>query len=409
MSRDRTADLRSTAPRSNYAAQSHRDVYPTGSQPSYSSRSQNGSYGGGRNDNPEMELSNRYPAAPQPTYSSNNSRGAYAQPSSRDNYPQPQSRDNGRYEQQQPAGSAYATRESPARNNSYGSSAPPAGRGEKPGMDAFFAQVEEAKDGIDRVRQNVKAIEQLHQRALVGTSQDEQAHYTRQVDELQDETSDLIQSLRNTVKRLAAETKTASPSDAGIRQQQQAGLAKRLMEVAQAYQTAQTASKQKYRARMEREIRIARPDARPDEIERALDSNTGSVFSQQLLSSRVGSQRAALAEVQTRHVEITRIEESINELFNLFQEMQAMLEAQQETIDTVEQHVDNTHVYIEDGNKEMSQAIVHRKASRKKMWWIVLCVIILLAVLVIVIYIEVVKPALDTANASKKAAAPATT
>ncbi|TPX57188.1 hypothetical protein SpCBS45565_g08262 [Spizellomyces sp. 'palustris'] len=269
-------------------------------------------------------------------------------------------------------------------------------------LDSFFADVEQVQKGIERVRQNVRTIEQLHQRALLATSPDEQARYTRQVDDVQDETSDLIQSLRATVKKMAAGTKNASQADAGIRQQQQAGLAKRLMEVAQEYQDIQMKSKQKYRQRMEREIRIARPDATPGEIERALDSNTGSVFSQQLLSSRVGAQRAALAEVQNRHEEIHRIEQSINELFTLFQEMQAMLEQQQETINAIETHVENTHVYIEDGNKEMTQAIVHRKSSRKTAWWICACVLVLLIIIAVVVYIYVVKPALDAKNAAPK-------
>ncbi|KAJ3019347.1 Plasma membrane t-SNARE, secretory vesicle fusion [Thoreauomyces humboldtii] len=353
MSRDRTADLRATTnPRNNnnnndggYSQTPlQHEVYPTDN---YSSR----------NNNDDVEMG-RYP--PQQQQSS----GSYSQPAS--------SRYNDNATQFQSQQGAYP----PPQIQNSGSD-----------MDAFFAQVEEAKSGIDLVRGNVNQIESLHHKALLGTSPDEQAHYTRQVDQLQDETSDLIQHLRATVKRLAAETKRAPKSDAGIRKQQQQGLAKRLVEVAQLYQKQQTQSKQKYRQRMEREIKIARPDARPEEIEQALDTNNnGSVFSQQLLSSRVGTQRAALAEVQTRHEEISRIERSITELFELFQEMQGLLEQQQETIDAIETHVDDTHIHIESGNKEMTQAIVHRKASRKKMWWIMLCCLILLIILALLVW-----------------------
>ncbi|KAJ3016282.1 Plasma membrane t-SNARE, secretory vesicle fusion [Thoreauomyces humboldtii] len=240
-------------------------------------------------------------------------------------------------------------------------------------MDEFFLEVDKTKQEIDRVKDNVETIGLLHQRALVGTSPSEQAHYTRQVDELQEETSDLIHTLRTTVKRFNTDLTLAPRAERGTREQQTAGLAKRLMEVARVYQDQQATSKQAYRTRMEREIRIARPDATPDEIDRALESGTGTAFSQQLLSSRIGSQRTTLKEVQSRHEEIVRIEESIGELFSLFEEMQNMLAVQGEHIDLVEAHVDNTHVYIEDGNKQMTQAIVHRKASRKKLWWICIC------------------------------------
>ena len=77
---------------------------------------------------------------------------------------------------------------------------------------------------------------------------------------------------------------------------------------------------------MEREIRIARPNATPEEIERAMDSRTGPVFAQEILSSRVQDQRRVLQEVQGRHEELRRIETSIDELVNLFQEMQLLID-----------------------------------------------------------------------------------
>ncbi|KAI8921197.1 t-SNARE [Powellomyces hirtus] len=389
MSRDRTGDLRSTAsrlptpvPRGGGANR----PYGTGSSTT-TSRDANNSYANERG----MEMG-RYVAAPGSQYGrgteSSRETGRYPQPVST-------SYSNGSSYNREPERSRY-----PANSYSGGSAAPARSGGSS--LDNFLDEVQSTKRGIDRVSENVQRIERLHQKALLGTSPDEQAHYTQQVDALQDETGDLIQTLRATVKGMAGATKTAPPTDAPIRQKQQAALAESLMSVARQYQEAQLKSKQKYRQRMEREIRIARPDASSDEIAQALDSNSGSVFSQQLLSSRVGAQRAALAEVQTRHQEISRIEQSINELFTLFQEMQGMLEQQQETIDAIETHVEDTHVYIEEGNKEMTQAIVHRKSSRKKAWWILACVIILLIIIAVVVYIQVVKPALDVKAATSK-------
>ncbi|KAI8919358.1 t-SNARE [Powellomyces hirtus] len=390
MSRDRTADLKSTGPRYPNPSSRTEDANPAyrAGNSAYGNRGNGGSY------ESEMEMG-QYPQSSNSQYS----RGNYNEPPRET--PRHQPAPGNYYNRNDSYDNSYNNRGQESRAYPQPTAyAAPARRGGN-----FFEEVEQTMAGIKQVRQNINIIEQLHQRALLATSPDEQAQLTRDVDRKQDETSDLIQNLRASVKKLNAETKNASKADAAIRQQQQAGLARNLMEVAQQYQEVQMKSKQKYRQRMEREIRIARPDATTDEIERALDSNTGSVFSQQLLSSRTGSQRAALAEVQNRHEEITRIEQSINELFNLFQEMQAMLEQQQETIDAIETHVDNTHVYVEDGNKEMTQAIVHRKASRKKAWWICFCVIFLLIILVVVLYIYVIKPAIDVKNATDSVAA----
>lgn len=98
------------------------------------------------------------------------------------------------------------------------------------------------------------------------------------------------------------------------------------MRAAETYQKIQSKYRKEYRKRMEREIRIARPNATPEEIERAMDSRTGPVFAQEILSSRVQDQRRVLQEVQGRHEELRRIETSIDELVNLFQEMQLLID-----------------------------------------------------------------------------------
>ncbi|KAJ3144522.1 Plasma membrane t-SNARE, secretory vesicle fusion [Geranomyces variabilis] len=375
MSRDRTQDLQMQSTNSRYSP----------------------------SNTPPYNPSSRYQPSPANSYSSRQNSGGYND--DRQQYQQ---------QQQQPAPRQYPPQNSYDSYNSYDNSAssrvtapPPAAAASNRGgssLDRFLDEVARNREGIERVNQNVAQIEKLHQKALLGTSTDEQQYYTQQVDALQDETSDLIQSLRASVKALAAGTKTAPKSDVPIRQKQSSTLAEQLVRAAQTYQSTQLKSKQKYRQRMEREIRVARPDATSDEISRALDSGAaGGAFAQQLLmSSRVGSQRQALAEVQTRHEEISRIEESVSELLELFQDMQNMLETQQETIDAIETHVETSHVAIEQGSSEMSQAIVHRKASRKKAWYIVACLIVLLIIIAIVIYIYVVKPALDAKNATAK-------
>jgi syntaxin 1B/2/3 len=73
-------------------------------------------------------------------------------------------------------------------------------------------------------------------------------------------------------------------------------------------------------------LHIARPDASRADIDKAIDSRSGPVFAQEMLSSRIGEQRRALQEVQGRHEELRKMEKSIEELAQLFQDMQLLLE-----------------------------------------------------------------------------------
>lgn len=147
-----------------------------------------------------------------------------------------------------------------------------------------------------------------------------------QVDQAQDEANRIISDTRNRLQVMAAQTKANPGRDTRVRKAKQSALAKNLMKTAEMYQKIQSKYRKEYRKRMEREIRIARPDATPAEIERALDSRSGPVFAQEILSSRVVEQRRVLQDVQGRHEELRRIETSIDELVTLFQEMQLLIE-----------------------------------------------------------------------------------
>lgn len=64
--------------------------------------------------------------------------------------------------------------------------------------------------------------------------------------------------------------------------------------------------------------------------------------------------------MQSRHREIEKIEQSVEQLATLFQDMQMLLEIQQEKINVIEAHVDSAYVAMADGSKEMTTAIQHR-------------------------------------------------
>jgi syntaxin 1B/2/3 len=133
------------------------------------------------------------------------------------------------------------------------------------------------------------------------------------------------------------------------------------------------AAKSQYRTQLERQFRIAKPNASSQEVRQALNSD-GNVFQQQILSSRVGDQRRMLQEVQNRQHDLEKIEQSLVELFELMQEMQMILEQQQSFVNTIETNLDETAVNIEMGSTELTRATETSRSSRKKKWYVV-CVV----------------------------------
>ncbi|RKP22894.1 t-SNARE, partial [Syncephalis pseudoplumigaleata] len=160
------------------------------------------------------------------------------------------------------------------------------------------------------------------------------------------------------------------------------------------YQQVEQQFRQKYRERMERQYRIVCPNATQAEVDAALDSNTGNqLFAQELLqSTRHGEAKRALREVQERHEDIRRIEQTILE-------MQTLVESQGQMIDSIEGNVTNAANYTETAVKHIDTAITHRKNARKRMWCLIALLLVLIIIIVVVVYIYVIVPAKQATDA----------
>ncbi|KAJ3021735.1 Plasma membrane t-SNARE, secretory vesicle fusion [Thoreauomyces humboldtii] len=272
---------------------------------------------------------------------------------------------------------------------------PPAQR-----LDMFLRETEKIQDDIQRIANNTSQLRALHQKSLGAVDRSS----AEQVDELTDATSSLIQDTRARIKVLSAQS-AATASDAQVQGNQQKALATRLMNVARDFQTVQTDATEKYRSQMARQYRVARPGATDEEVQEAIDSDTP-VFQQELLSARAGQQRQALQHVQTRHEELVKIEQSINELLALFQDMQMLLDTQQVQVDTIQHHIEDTDTNTKLGSAQMSKAIRSAKSSRK-MKWILTCIIFF--VIVIIVLVILIKLGVFSHSSSTPAATPAAT
>ncbi|KAJ1564902.1 Plasma membrane t-SNARE, secretory vesicle fusion, partial [Nowakowskiella sp. JEL0078] len=288
----------------------------------------------------------------------------------------------------------------------------------------FWNQIESVNRDLERVDQSVGEIGKLHTRLLNAVSRDETSRLQNDLDRTQDDCSRLLKRSRDTLTKLSAETKRLPPNDGEtkIRKTKLARAAEKMMNVANGFQRVQENSKAKYRQRMERELRIAKPDATPQEIAMALDSNNGPIFSQQLLSSRVSNQKQSLKEVQDRHVELKKIEESIVELLQLFQEMQMLIEVprflqffilkfevllqtQDEIINTIEVHVDDAVENVQEASTELKKAVEHKQSARKTARIIALVVTIVVLVILVWIFIQYILPIIRGASSSSSASA----
>lgn len=99
-----------------------------------------------------------------------------------------------------------------------------------------------------------------------------------------------------------------------------------------------------------------------------------------------------MREVESRAAELARIESTLIELAQLFNDMALMVEAQDVAIVAIEQNAVQVNEDMEKGVGHVKQAVVHARNARKWRWicFGILSVIILIVIIVVVV--EVVLP-----------------
>lgn len=264
------------------------------------------------------------------------------------------------------------------------------------GGQGFFGQITNIQDMIRQIDQNVNRISDLHSRSLNNVGEAAQQAAESELTMVATETSRLTNSVKNTIKSLESEAlkipaKGPAPEgiDRNVRLTQIGAAKNRFKETILRYQEVEKAYRSKYRQRTERQLRIVKPDATQEEIQGALDGQTGGeqIFSQALLqSNRQGEARGALREVQERNTDIRRIEQTITELAALFQEMSILVEQQDEQLNVIKDNTQVTEQEIGAGRDQTDKAVVSARRARKRRWicFFLFCLLVVIVIVVVV-------------------------
>jgi len=256
-------------------------------------------------------------------------------------------------------------------------------------MKDFFREVKEVKQGMSVIRRNIRTIEETWSNSLHSVNADEGKRNSEQLEVIVDSTNLAASEVRNKLKDMDEQNKAmvkSNPKVKGsaqwrIRTNTHGSLTRKFMDLMQEYQELQTIFKNKFKERVERQYKIAKPDATQEEIEEALESGDTEIFAQQILETKRHSKaKDALAYVEAKHRDILRLEQSIKELHQLFLDMAILVESQGELINQIEYNVSSSVEYTKEAVEELKKANKLQKKSRKKM-----CIIIVILIIVFII------------------------
>ncbi|KAI9483246.1 MAG: t-SNARE [Benjaminiella poitrasii] len=236
----------------------------------------------------------------------------------------------------------------------------------------FLKQIDRLKYDVDSINNSIDQIGNMHSNALSTLSEQQSKQIAQELEKIKAGTQqknvyikDRIQQLENSNSRLQM-----TDPNLNMRRSQIAALKKRFLDTIQRYQDVERNYQLKYRQRIERQIRIVKPNATEEEVDNIIDADdTPQIFAQSLMSmGRQGQSKAVLSEVQNRHDDIKHIEKTIIELHQLFMDMQMMVEQQGEVLTNVEQNAGETVDHLKQGNTSLTRAITLAKSTRAKKW-----------------------------------------
>jgi len=259
-------------------------------------------------------------------------------------------------------------------------------------MDEFFTEVEDIRENIDKIQNNVEDVKRKHSAILSAPQTDEK---------MKQELEDLMSDIKKTANKVRAKLKVIeqnieqeekvnkASADLRIRKTQHSSLSRKFVEVMTEYNRTQTDYRERCKARIQRQLEITGRTTTNEELENMLEQGNSAVFTQGIIMDTAQAKQT-LADIEARHNDIIKLESSIRELHDMFMDMAMLVESQGEMIDRIEYHVEHAVDYVQTATQDTKKALKYQSKARRRKWALISCcsvsVTIILIVIVVLIY-----------------------
>uniref|UniRef100_A0A8D0BXY3 Syntaxin-1A n=1 Tax=Salvator merianae TaxID=96440 RepID=A0A8D0BXY3_SALMN len=247
-------------------------------------------------------------------------------------------------------------------------------------MDEFFEQVEEIRGFIDKVSENVEEVKRKHSAILAAPNPDESDHGKpgKCGEKSPTGPADARQGGPRSQDGCPVPPRRSGTSSAkGISLSfQHSTLSRKFVEVMSEYNATQSDYRERCKGRIQRQLEITGRTTTSEELEDMLESGNPAIFSSGIImDSNITKQ--ALNEIETRHSEIIKLENSIRELHDMFMDMAMLVESQGEMIDRIEYNVEHSVDYVERAVSDTKKAVKYQSKARRKKIMIIICCVVL--------------------------------
>lgn len=242
-------------------------------------------------------------------------------------------------------------------------------------LDEFFHEVEEIRENINKIQNNVEEVKIRHSAILSAPQTDEK---------MKQELEDLMSDVKKTANRVRAKLKVIeqnieqeehvnkASADLRIKKTQHSTLSRKFVEVMTEYNRTQTDYRERCKGRIMRQLEITGRTTTNEELEDMLEQGNSAVFTQGIIMDTAQAKQT-LADIEARHADIIKLETSIKELHDMFIDMAMLVESQGEMIDRIEYHVEHAVDYVQTATQDTKKALKYQSKARRKKIMILIC------------------------------------
>ncbi|KAK7757956.1 hypothetical protein SLS62_000334 [Diatrype stigma] len=230
---------------------------------------------------------------------------------------------------------------------------------------AVLNEIADINKGIETIDRNLQQLQMLQQRSLDDIDTSSSSNTKRQLDGLTSQTMAEYRTLTDRVRQLKSNPESQARFGAQVKR-----VDARLKEAMHSYRQVESTFRQRTEEQVARQYRIVRPDATEAEVQAAVeDQSGGQIFQQALMqSNRRGQAQAVLNAVQDRHAQLEKIQQQLEEIAQLFQDLDTLVVQQEAAVIAIEQKGEEVVENIDKGNLELGTAVETARSTRKKKW-----------------------------------------
>lgn len=165
---------------------------------------------------------------------------------------------------------------------------------------------------------------------------------------------------------------------------QVASQSRRFFDIWGEYNRTQVEYRDKSKQMLIRRCKVTNANVTDEQVEQMLDEGNTAVFARAILDEeRLARQQ--LTEIQDRHDEFLKLEKSIKEMHDMFQELATLVQDQGEILNNIQQNVESAAMDVERGKGHLREAESKKISARKKK----ICLICFLSSLLIIVVLVI--------------------